>query len=271
MTGTSLLRDFSARLLEAGRSRSPIEALTDEYPELTMWEAYGIQRLGFEARGEEAVGYKLGFTSEAMRKQMEMPSPNYGILTESMRLEGEVEFASLIHPRVEPEVAVRMGEELSGPDASVEDVRRAVDRMFAAIEVVDSRFADYRFLLPDNTADNSSAACFVLGEPLGPEESPDLRSVEVSLHTGGEHIDSGVGSNAMGDPLAAVAWLVNALHERKSTLAAGSIVFTGGLTKAHPAREGSFFVADFGGLGRVEAHFARAVREPPRQDEEVSA
>jgi 2-keto-4-pentenoate hydratase len=250
------LHELSERLLEAERGRSPIAPLTDEWPDLSMEEAYEVQRLGIEARAEEPVGYKLGFTSEAMRNQMGIPSPNHGVLTERMISGREVDLSSLIHPRVEPEVAVRTKEDLSGPDASAEEVRRAVEWVYPAIEVVDSRFAKYRFLLPDNTADNSSAARFVLGEPVSPDDFPDLRSVAVSLRKDGEEIDSGLGSNAMGDPFAAVAWLVNALHERGNVLAAGSVVLTGGLTKAHPVGEGGIFAAEFDGFGRVEARFS---------------
>ncbi len=256
MTTTSSLRGFADRLIEAERDSTPIAPLTDELPGLTMRDAYEVQAIRFEVREEPMIGYKLGFTSEAMRGQMGMPSPNYGLLTESMRAwEGKVERSSLIHPRVEPEVAIRTGTRLSGPDTAPDDVRRAVDRVFGAIEVIDCRFIDYRFLLPDNTADNSSAARFVLGEPVSLKDIPDLRSVGVSLHKDGEHMDSGVGSNAMGDPLAAVAWLVDALHETGKTLEAGSIVLTGGLTRAHPVEEGGAFAAEFDGLGCVEARF----------------
>lgn len=254
MDRVSTTRELSRQLREAQSSRVPVKPLTDEYPDLTMREAYEVQQIGIEALGEPQVGYKLGFTSEAMRCQMGMESPNYGILTEAMETEREIEFESLIHPRIEPEIALIIGVDLHGNPTS-DEIRSAVEQVCAAIEVVDSRFVDYRFLLPDNTADNSSAARFVLGESVAPRSIRNLRSVEVSLRKDGEHVDSGVGSNAMGDPMAAVAWLVNALYDRGSTLAAGSIVLTGGLTKAHVARGGAVFIADFGVLGRVEARF----------------
>jgi 2-keto-4-pentenoate hydratase len=246
---------LARRLVAAERSRTPIAPLTDEHPDLTLEDAYGIQVLLLEARKGERTGYKLGFTSAPMREQMGIAGPNHGRLTADMRVDRQpIALSALIHPRVEPEVAVLVERDLTGPGVSAPHARSAVRWAMPALEVVDSRFRDYRFRLPDNTADNSSAARFVLGEPRSLEDLADLRSVEVALFRDDERLDSGFGSNAMGDPLEAVAWLANALCERGTTLEAGSVVLTGGLTRAHPA--GGTFVADFGRLGRVRTRFA---------------
>jgi 2-keto-4-pentenoate hydratase len=251
---SELQHALARRLVAAERTRTPIAPLTDEYPDLTLEAAYEIQALVLAARKGEHAGYKLGFTSAPMREQMGIAGPNHGRLTADMRVDLEpIALSGLIHPRVEPEVAVLVERDLAGPGVSAPRARSSVRWAMPALEVVDSRFRDYRFRLPDNTADNSSAARFVLGEPQSLEDL-DLRYVEVVLDKDGERLDSGFGSNAMGDPLEAVAWLANALYERGATLEAGSVVLTGGLTRAHPA--GGTCVADFGRLGRVRARFA---------------
>ncbi|MEW6635314.1 MAG: fumarylacetoacetate hydrolase family protein [Actinomycetota bacterium] len=258
MSAAPQVEGLARRLLEAERARVPIDPLTDERPDLTLREAYRIQEAALEERGSPRIGYKLGFTSEVMRRQMGISGPNYGRLTRSMPVDadaGPIPLSGLIHPRVEPEVALLVERELAGPGLTRAEVYPAVRLAFAALEVVDSRFRDYRFRLEDNTADNSSAARFVLGPPVHLASAPDLRLVSALLWKDGRVLDGGIGADAMGDPLSAVVWLANSLGEEGRSLEEGSIVLTGGLTRAHPVGAGGTFVAEFGGLGAVWVHF----------------
>lgn len=178
------------------------------------------------------MGYKLGFTSEAMREQMGISGPNYGQLTDAMQVspvDGTVDLSTLIHPSVEPEIAVFVHRELMGPRVGRVEVRRAVRWVAPSLEVVDPRFADYRFQEADSTADNSSAARFALGPPVPLNAVPDLSEVRATLYREREEADHGQGVDAMGDPLAAVAWLANRLDGAGRVLEAGSVVLTGGL------------------------------------------
>ncbi|MBX6762999.1 MAG: hypothetical protein K6T51_05275 [Rubrobacteraceae bacterium] len=255
---SSAIESLARRLLEAERACSPIDPLTDEHPDLTLQEAYRIQEAALEERGEPRIGYKLGFTSEVMRRQMDISGPNRGVLTSSMQVDadaGPIPLQGLIHPRVEPEVALLIERDLVGPGLGRAEVYPAVRWAFAALEIVDSRFRDYRFRLEDNTADNSSAARFVLGGPVHLASVPDLRLVGVLLWRDGRVVDGGIGANAMGDPLSAVVWLANSLGEAGGVLEEGSIVLTGGLTRAHPVGAGGTFVVESGGLGTVKTHF----------------
>lgn len=247
---------YARRLLEAERDRVPMSPLTDSRPDLSEEDSYGIQEALVAARGGERVGYKLGFTSAAMREQMGIPSPNYGRLTTDMCVEaGPIDPSGLIHPRVEPELALLIEKDLRGPGLTVAAASAAVRWVFGAVEVVDSRFADYRFRAADNTADNSSAARFVLGPgaPLG--SVPDLRLCGALLWCGGRVVDRGVGADALGSPFSALAWLANRLGERGLILETGSVVLTGGLTRAYPVGGGGTFVAEFAGLGAAKVHF----------------
>ncbi|NLT30303.1 MAG: hydratase [Propionibacterium sp.] len=203
--------------------------------------AYRIQRAvtGHRlAAGQRIVGWKLGYTSQVMRDQMGIDQPNYGPLTDVMTLESGATAPSFLRqPRVEPEVALVLREELS-PGVGVESLAGSVEAR-ACLEVVDSSWTDYRFDLGDNTADSSSAGAFVLGEPLG---LTDPAQVSVRLTVTGEDDRAGTADAAMGNPLAALVWLLDQLDE---PLPSGTVVLTGGLTQAVALNSGGTATAVF--------------------------
>jgi 2-keto-4-pentenoate hydratase len=244
--------ELANRLHEAWRAATPIAPLTDDVPDLDEAGAYAVQTALVRLRGGTPAGYKLGFTSLAMRVQMGVDSPNYGVLLGQTYLPEPVLPGGLIHPRVEPEIALLLERELTGPGVTAVNVIGAAGAVFGALEVVDSRYRDYRFKAVDNIADNSSAAHYVLGAPQALGTLGDARLVGVLLSGNGRLLDQGMGVNALGSPLAAVAWLANRLADHGRSLPAGSLILTGGLTRAHPLAPGDTLVAEFGGhLGTV--------------------
>ena len=222
---------------------------------LDIADAYAIQRAGTERRlnrGELVVGWKLGYTSLAMRAQMGIDHPNFGPLTDAMLLaHDDAASPTLMQPRVEPEIGLRFARPLSG-QVSVEDVLRAVGEAFACLEVVDSVYPGYRFRLEDNTADGSSAAQVVVGPVLRRLDSLD--AITVVLRHNGEDVGSASGSAASGHPAAGVVWLVAQLALQGRQLRAGDIVITGGLTRAVPLEVGDDVEAVFDGETRVAVH-----------------
>lgn len=253
----ALLRQAADALAAAERNGRPIAPLTDAMPDLSTAEAYRIAAMRTVALGRATVGYKLGYTSAAMRAQMGVEEPNHGVLLEGSGGYGETIVAAdaLIHPLVEPEISFLMGRNLAGPGVDRNQAWDAVAAVIASLEVVDTRYLSYRFKAADNIADNSSAARFVLGDAVAREEVGDLRDVAVTLECDGRAIDAGAGRDALGDPVLAVAWLANALAASGSSIEAGQIIMSGGLTKAHAAAPGSRFSASFQGLGHVVAQF----------------
>ena len=194
--------------------------------------AYAVQReltARRLARGQTVIGYKLGYTSEVMRVQMGISEPNRGPLLSGMLLGDEP--LMLTQPRVEPEIAMVLGADLIG-SPSVPEVIAACREARCALEVVDSVWSGYRFDLEHNTADGSSAAGLVLGPRLRLE---GLEAVEVELCVNGVVVGRGRGSDAMGHPAAAVAWLADVMTRRGESLCEGDVVITGGLTAAWPA------------------------------------
>lgn len=250
------LAEIAQHLLAAHASGRTIPAISASRP-MSLDDAYGVQALVSSARlarGERIAGWKLGYTSLAMRQQMGIDAPNFGPLTDAMLLpSGAFASASLIQPRVEPEIAVVLGSPLEGA-VGVEQVAAAVAHAVGCLEVVDSVFADYRFTLEDNTADGSSAAQVVLGARL-PATADALAQVEVNLRHNGEVVGAATGAAASGDPLAGVAWLVGQLARSGRRLEAGDVVITGGLCRAVPLAPGDRVSARFS--GGIEVSVAR--------------
>lgn len=252
-------RRLAGVLARAAAERRPLHPLTDIHAELTTADAYAIQRELVAARlaaGERIVGAKLGFTSRAMRVALGVDEPNHGWLTDRMLLgDAPLSLEQWVHPRVEPEIGFRLASPLRGPGVEPRDVLAATASAFPCLEVVDSRFHDYRFAAADNTADNSSAG----GVRCGPDVSVDgldLRLVGVVVTEDGDVVGTAAGAAALGDPAAAVAWLANRLAEAERALEAGDVVISGGLTAARPLRRASRVEASFDRLGSVAVSVA---------------
>ncbi len=191
------------------------------------------------SRGATRVGWKLGYTSAVMRAQMGIAEPNLGPLLSSMLVDRVDE--RFVQPRVEPEIALVLDRD-PGAGASVGDVLAACRSAHAALEVVDSVWAGYRFDLEHNTADGSSAAGVVLGDELPLDR---LDEVEVSLAVDGTAVAAGRGADASGHPAAGIAWLADQLAARGLALAPGDVVITGGLTAAYAIEPGGVVAATF--------------------------
>jgi len=243
-------------LLAAEAERRDRGRLTDEWPELDLATAYAVQRRLVEKlveRGEQVVGVKLGLTSEAKQRRMGISSPLTAVLTDGYRLEvGEpLRVDELIHPRVEPEIVFVMGRRLEGPGITAESALDAVASVQAGLEVIDSRFTDFSFALPDVVADNASSARFVVGgETLRPDQL-DLAAEPCRLTVNGEVVDTATGAAVQGHPAEALALAANALAERGEAIEAGQIVLTGGLTDAVFIHPGDTVAVEFEHLGTL--------------------
>lgn len=227
-------------LLEAERSCRPVNPISTQLPSLSEADAYQIASARLKLRNQIVTGYKLGYTSEAMRRQMNIGSPNFGVLTNDMFVSNSVlEFDELIHPLVEPEIAVRFQGDLPPlPIYDAELLWAAEPEFMLAIEVCDTRYVSYEFSAPDNIADNSSASRYVLGAPFPVTQLSDLADIQVELWISGKLQEEGKSGNAMGNPLTAVAWLANRLRMDSKALKAGDVILTGGLTKGHLVAQG---------------------------------
>ncbi len=247
---------LATQLLQAGADRTDIAPLTDTFPDLDIDLAYRIQDEALSQRierGETIVGIKLGLTSPAKQQQMGVSEPLTAWLTDAMVLPAGVSLPHdrLIHPRVEPEITFVLGRRLCGPGVTAAVAMAAVDRVYASVEIIDSRFRDFRFTLPDVIADNASSALYATG-PVGTDPATlDLSLEACLLEVDGKLEATGVGAAVQGHPAEALAMAANSLGQRGHALEAGWIVMTGGMTDAVAVPAGAPIVAQFTNLGSV--------------------
>ncbi|MEU0511849.1 fumarylacetoacetate hydrolase family protein [Amycolatopsis sp. NPDC006125] len=243
---------WAEQLAKAVADRIAIPRLSAESPELDLETAYRVQRELRAAAGPLA-GRKLGVTSRAKQAQVGVSSPVHGYLAaaDAVDLGEPLDTAPLIQPRCEPEIVFLLGRELAGPHVTAADVLAASRGVAVGIEVLDSRYTDYEFTMPDVVADNTSAGRYVVGPPVDPSGF-DLRLVGVLLEKNGKVAATASGAAVLGHPAAAVAWLVRRLWTEGEGLRAGEIVLSGGLTAAVPVAPKDVVVASIDRLGSVE-------------------
>ena len=234
--------------------------ITDEHPGMDWDDAYAVQDEILRrklARGARLVGYKAGLTSHAKMKQMGIDTPVFGFLVDEFVVPegGEIKTSELIHPKVEPEICFITRSELRGPGCHIGAVLAASDVVLPGIEVIDSRYRDFKFDLKSVVADNTSAARFVVGGRIASARELDLRTLGIVLEKNGEPVAFGAGAAVLGHPAAAVAMLVNHLGRRGQALPAGSLVLSGGITEAVAVRAGDHISLRIQHLGSVSLRF----------------
>jgi 2-oxo-3-hexenedioate decarboxylase len=246
----------TAALLAAEDSITARGRITDEWASLDVPTAYEIQGEIIAARvaqGRTVIGTKLGLTSKAKQVRMGISSPLIAKLLDNYLLEEDasIPLDKLIHPRVEPEIVFVMGEDLRGPNVTAAQALAAVKTVHAGAEVIDSRYIDYSFALPDVLADNASSAFFFMSSRGVAPSELDLRLEAVALSVNGKCIATATGAAVQGNPAEALALAANELATRGEYIKAGEIVLTGGLTDAVPVSAGMQISAEFTTLGSL--------------------
>ncbi len=238
-----------------------VTMITGDHPDMDWDDAYAIQdeiRRRKEARGNKTVGLKAGLTSFAKMKQMGVETPVFGFVSDYMSVPdgGEVKTSELIHPKVEAEICIVTKAPLKGPGCHIAAVMAATDFVVPAVEIIDSRYRDFKFDLKSVIADNTSASRFVIGGRMRELSELDLRTLGVVLEVNGEVVTMAAGAAVLGNPLAAVAMLANHLGERGQGIPAGTFIMTGGVTEAVLVKAGDNVNVRFQDLGSVSMRFA---------------
>jgi 2-keto-4-pentenoate hydratase len=262
MTVTHNVVQEAADLLYAAQAAQlPIAPLSERFTGLDVADAYAIQRVNLSRRlrdGHTLVAHKIGLTSEPMQTLLGVDEPDFGYILDDMVLTNGAAVATtrLCAPRVEPEVAFLLREPLHGPGVTVDDVYAATGAVAVALEIVDSRIADWKLTLPDTVADNASSGAVVLGHWVPYCGEIDLPRARASLWLNGSEIDSGEGSAVMGDPAAAVAWLANTLASFGNEILPGQFIMSGSFTTAAFVHPGDSAATTISGLGTVSLSFS---------------
>jgi 2-oxo-3-hexenedioate decarboxylase len=234
--------------------------ITDEYPQMDWDDAYAIQDAILVrklSRGLRLAGLKAGLTSHAKMKQMGVATPVFGFMTDDYALPdgAECKVSELIHPKVEPEIAFVTKRALKGPGCHIGAVLAATDFVIPGIEVIDSRYRDFKFDLKSVVADNTSASRFVIGGQALPADEVDLRTLGIVLEKNGQAVAFGAGAAVLGHPAAAIAMLANHLGARDQEIPAGTLILSGGITEAVAVQAGDAVTLRVQGMGSVGLRF----------------
>lgn len=257
---TELIEALADRLDTAAVTGVATDPVRDELAAGGIDAAYAVQRRVVDrwtARGRRIVGRKIGLTSEAVQKQLGVDQPDLGVLTADMCLvSGEpIPSRAVLQPRVEAEVAIVLGDDLTHDDTTLAELIRAIDHIVPAIEVVGSRIANWDITILDTVADNASSGMFVLGtRPQRPGDI-ELADVTMSMTVNGDVVSTGVGRACLGHPYRAALWL--ARHEARmgTPLVAGDIIMTGALGPMAALTGTCDVVASIDGLGDVHTRW----------------
>lgn len=256
----NVIDELAEHLETAELEAREVVKITDAHPDMDWDDAYAIQyaiRRRKVARGCRIAGMKMGLTSKGKWDQMGVREPVYGFLTDygSVPDGGVVDLSMLIHPKVEAEIAFMTKAPLEGLDCSIEQVLDATDFIMPALEVIDSRYLNFKFDIKSVVADNTSAARFMVG---GAPRSPyglDLPNIGIVLTKNGEIVATVAASEVLGHPAESVATLVRMLARRGEGLPAGTLVLTGGATAAVAVSHGDIVEVRCQALGTASLRF----------------
>lgn len=247
-------------LAEAERTHTMVPLLTQRFPDMTVEDSYAVQRewvrRGIE-NGRRLVGRKIGLTSKVMQEATGITEPDYGAIFEDMIFENGsvIEHDRFSSVRIEVELAFKLKEELSGPNATIFDVLSATEYVVPALEILDSRIEMDGRTIVDTISDNAAMGAMVYGgNPVAPD-AVDLRWVSALLYRNESIEDTGVAAAVLNHPAMGVAWLANKLHAHGDTLAAGDIILAGSFTKPMWVHPGDTVHADYGSLGAITCRF----------------
>jgi 2-oxo-hept-3-ene-1,7-dioate hydratase len=259
--------DAAKRLDEAEDSRTPIPQLSLQYPDMTIDDAYAVQRAWVDIKlgeGRRLLGRKIGLTSRAMQQSVNITEPDYGAIYDDMFFgDGSViPLDRFIGPRVEVELAFVLGETLTGPGCTVFDVLRATEYVTPALEILDARVqmsdpaTGHTRTIVDTIADNAADAGIVTGGRAVRPLDIDVRWVSALMYRNEVVEESGVAAAVLNHPANGVAWLANKLAAHGVVLEAGLVILAGSFTRAVWARPGDTFHVDYGPLGSISCRFA---------------
>ncbi|WP_417623126.1 2-keto-4-pentenoate hydratase [Parasphingorhabdus sp.] len=253
-----------AQLLRAAYKGPAMAPLRQWLDSTDVMGAYAVQEINtryWEAQGRRIVGRKAGLTAEAVQKQLGVDQPDFGVLFDDMRVAdgGNIDPANCLQPKAEAEIAFVLGADIPSVNTTAEDVAVAVASVHAAIEIVDSRIADWKITFADTVADNGSSAFFVLAEHGLALAGLDLECAPMTMTINGETVSTGVGAAALGNPLNAAAWLARTLAERGEPLHAGDILLAGALGPMVTLTPGDHVHTIIGGIGECSFTYGESV------------
>ena len=267
MTSQEAIAGAVDRLVQAQETRVPCAPVRDLIGTDDLDAAYAVQQQLVARRiagGATVVGRKIGATSEAVQTQLGVDQPDFGYLLSDMDVsprdgqDDPISMRTLLQPRVEAEVAFVLGRDIDPSDGAgitLDLVRDAVDVALPALEIVDSRIADWKIGFTDTVADNASSGLFVVGTDGRTLHDVEPREVTMSLTINGEERSAGTGAACLGDPLEALRWLAVQAHRFGDPLRAGHLILSGALGPFVPFAPGDRVEAAISGFAPLRVTF----------------
>lgn len=230
----------------------------------TEADAYAVQAevhgmIAANRRGR-VIGHKIGCTTPVMQEFLGIPNPCGGALYQPAVhfQEAMLKYTDYLHPGVEAELAVFLGDDLVGRDGghNRDTAAEAVQAVFTGIEVVDDRWDDYTAIdTPSLIADDFFGAGCVLGEPVGDWRDMDLASLKGEMRINGKVVGEGTTGDILGHPFEALAWLANSVADRGDSLRRGQIVMLGSVVQTKWVEHMDEVEVEIEKLGKVTAWF----------------
>ncbi|MBH10545.1 MAG: 2-keto-4-pentenoate hydratase [Candidatus Marinimicrobia bacterium] len=247
-------------LWQAENIKQAIDPITKSYPQLEIEDAYEIQLINIKRKlssGRKIQGHKVGLSSKAMQKMMNVSEPDYGHLLDNFFYKNDsvINLEDYFIPRVEVEIAFILGKALPAPGCTVKDVIEATEYVQPAIELIDSRIKNWNIKLIDTIADNASSAGVILGGEKTNPKSRSIRLIGANLEINGNIVDTGAMGGVLNNPALAVAWLANKVYQYGVSLEKGHVILPGSCTKAFDVNTGDHIIAHYDGLGKIEVRF----------------
>ena len=254
--------DDLARRLRDAYDGNAVEPMRDGLDPVDVDGAYAVQTINtryWEEQGRRIVGRKAGLTARAVQIQLGVDQPDFGVLFDDMQVEdgGNLDPARTLQPKAEAEIAFVLGKDLPDANTTAEMVADAVATVHAAIEIVDSRIADWKITFADTVADNGSSAFFVLSSEGKPLPGLDIWTAGMVMQINGENVSHGVGAAALGHPLNAAAWLAQTLAKRGEPLKAGDILLAGALGPMVALKPNDRVGVFIGGIGEASFTYGK--------------
>ncbi|MBV1790484.1 2-oxo-hepta-3-ene-1,7-dioic acid hydratase [Marinobacterium sp. D7] len=260
------IKTAAERLYQAEVERKQIPALTLQHPEMTMDDAYAIQKAWVDRKiddGRSVIGYKVGLTSRAMQMAVNIDQPDYGVLLNDMLFEdgATLKASDFLDPRIEVELAFILNKPLFGENVSIFDVYNATDYVIPSLELIAARCmrtdpeTGYTRKVYDTISDNAANAGIILGgRPIKPTEM-DLRWAGAALYLNGQIEETGLASGVLGHPAKGISWVCKRFAPHGVGLEPGQIILAGSFTRPVPVKAGDTIHADFGPLGGIGLRF----------------
>jgi 2-oxo-hept-3-ene-1,7-dioate hydratase len=266
MLSESEIKKAADDLYNAEINRQQIDPVTLSHPDMTMDEAYSIQKAWVDRKtdgGRKIIGYKIGLTSRAMQTRMNIDEPDYGVLLDDMVFEdgSDIEAAQFLDPMIEVELAFVLKDRLQGENVTVFDVLNATDYVIPALEIISARShrvhpeTGYTRKIYDTIADNAANSGIIMGgRPVKPMDI-DMRWVGALLYVNGVIEETGLAAGVLNHPANGICWVAKRFAPHGVALEPGQVILAGSFTRPAVIKPGSTIHADYGPLGGISCHF----------------